>query len=63
MGSNSDRLQLECSGSWATSRGGASRMIGLNSFSLDWQSNWEFGPAFGQTTQDLVKQMASISSA
>ena len=58
-----DGLRLEGGGWWAPSQGGAARMIGLNSFNLASQPDWEFGPVFDGTIQDLARHMAGLSPA
>ena len=50
-------------GGWWASLGGASRLIGLNSFSLDAQPDWEFGPVFTKSVKNLVDHMAGLGGA
>jgi hypothetical protein len=63
MGSNPMGFGSSGGAWWAASGGGASRMIGLNSFELDSEPDSEFGPVFNETVQALVDHMAGLSSA
>jgi hypothetical protein len=63
MNSNPMGFGSSGGGWWAASSGGASHMIDLNSFSLDSQPDWEFGPVFDGTVQALARHIADLDLA
>jgi hypothetical protein len=63
MSSNPMGFGSSGGGWWAASPGDAARMIGLNSFNLASQPDWEFGPVFDGAIQALARHVADLRPA